>query len=259
MNKIIPLIFLLSISSLSFAQSTEERDQQLKDLIQQVESKNALPMIEKSAELGNPKAQYDFGFILYEGIGTQKNEQEAIEWFKKSSDNGFNNGHYALMMIYGNGQGVEQNLDKAFEYALKCANNDDPTCMWNVVACYVTGNGVEADISKFKTWMIRLAKLPNPEDLTQSGYITSARLELANFYSKGEYFEKDKYQSYLWYLIYNENKADFSSFEQDKIIQDIKAVAENLTKMQIKKAPQEAEQLLGRKLNNIGELYELSL
>ncbi|EHQ41114.1 Uncharacterised protein [Myroides odoratus] len=38
-----------------------------------------------------------------------------------------------------------------------------------------------------------------------------------------------------------------------------KTDAQSLTKTQIKKVPQEAEQLLGRKLNNIGELYELSL
>ena len=54
--------------------------------------------------------------------------------------------------------------------------------MWNVVNCYLTGNGVKSDISKFKEWIIRLAKLPNPENLSQSGNITSARLEIANFY-----------------------------------------------------------------------------
>lgn len=259
MNKISSIIFLLFASSFSFAQSAEELNQKSKELIQERKFEEALPIIKKSAELGNPEAQYNYAIFLQEGIGIEKNEQEAIKWYSKSSDNGFNDGHYAMMMAYGNGQGIEQNSEKAFEYALKCANNNDVTCMWNVVNCYLTGNGVEADTSKFKEWIFRLAKLPNPENLAQSGYITSSRLELANFYKNGEYFEQDFYQSYLWYLIYNEYKVDFSILKQEEVIKEIKELEKKLTKSQIEKAPKDAENLLGRKLNNVGELYKNSL
>ncbi|SMG13095.1 Sel1 repeat-containing protein [Sphingobacterium psychroaquaticum] len=259
MNKISILIFLLFISSFTFAQSAEELNLKSKELIQEKKIEEALPLVKKSAELGNPEAQYNYAIFLQEGIGIQKNEQEAINWHSKSSDNGFNDGHYAMMMAYGNGQGIEQNSEKAFEYALRCANNNDATCMWNVVNCYLTGNGVIADIAKFKEWIIKLAKLQNPENLSQSGNITSARWEIANFYKKGEYFEKDIYQSYLWYLIYNEYKVDFSILKQEEVIKEIKELEKSLTKSQIEKAPKDAENLLGRKLNNIGELYKNSL
>jgi len=126
-----------------------------------------------------------------------------------------------MMMAYGNRQGIEQKSEKAFEYALKCANNYDATCMWNIVNCYLTGNGVKADILKFKEWPITLAKLPNPENLSLSGSITSARLELASLYKIGNHFEKDNYQSYLWYLIYNESKVDFSILKQEEAIKEI--------------------------------------
>ncbi len=257
--QMIKIITLLFISSFSFAQSAEELNQQSKELIQQNKFEEALPIVKKTAELGNSEAQYNYAFFLQEGIGIQKNEQEAIKWYSKSSDNGFNDGHYAMMMAYGNGQGIEQNSKKAFEYALKCANNNDATCMWNVVNSYLTGNGVKEDISKFKEWIIKLAKLPNPENLSQSGYITSARLELANFYKNGEYFEKDYYQSYLWYLIYNENKVDFSILKQEEVIKEIKELEKGLTKTELEKASKDAEELLGRKLNNLSELYKNSL
>lgn len=259
MNKITILLFPLFISSFTFAQSAEELNLKSKQLIQERKFEEALPLVKKSAELGNPEAQYNYAIFLQEGIGIQKNEQESIKWYSKSSDNGFNDGHYAMMMAYGNGQGIEQNSEKAFEYALKCANNNDATCMWNVVNCYLTGNGVKSDISKFKEWIIRLAKLPNPENLSQSGNITSARLELANFYKNGEYFEKDIYQSYLWYLIYNEYKVDFSILKQEEVIKEIKELEKSLTKSQIENAPKDAENLLGRKLINLGELYKNSL
>ncbi len=259
MNKLSILIFFLFISIFAFAQSADELNQTSKELIEERKFEKALPLVKKAAELGNPEAQYNYGIFLQEGIEIQKNEQEAIKWYLKSSDNGFNDGHYVMMMAYGNGQGIEQNSEKAFEYALKCANNNDVTCIWNVVNCYLTGNGVKADISKFKEWIIRLAKLSNPESLTQSGDIASARLEIANFYKRGEYFEKDIYQSYLWYLIYNENKVDFSVLKQKEVIKDIKELEKNLTKTQITNAQKDAEILLGRKLNNIGELYKNSL
>jgi TPR repeat protein len=244
---------------LSFGQYAEELNSQSKELIQQRKYNEAFPILKKSAELGNSEAQYNLGYFLQNGTTGIKDVEAAIEWYKKSSDNGFNDGHYAMMMAYGNGEGVEQNSEKAFEYALKCANNDDATCMWNVVNCYLTGNGVKADNSEFREWIVRLAKLSNPENLAHSGNITSARLEIANLYKKGEHFEQDNYKSYLWYLIYNESKVDFSILIQEEAINKIKEIEKKLSKQQIKNAPIDAEKILGRKLNNINELYKKSL
>lgn len=253
------IFFILIASQFSFGQNAEQLNQQSKELIQQGKYTEALPILKKLAELGNAEAQYNYGYFLQSGTAGVKNEQEAVKWYEKSSDNGFNDGHYAMMMAYGNGQGIEQNSEKAFQYALKCANNNDATCMWNVVNCYLTGNGVKPDVSKFKEWIIKLAKLPNPENLALSGNITSARLELANFYKNGEYFEKDNYQSYLWYLIYNESKVDFSILKQEEVIKEIKELEKNLSKEQLENAQKDAEKLLGRKLNHISELYKNSL
>jgi uncharacterized protein len=255
------ILFFLSITTFqfSFGQSAEELNQQSKELIEQQKFSEAIPILKKSAGLGNAEAQYNYGYFLQSGTAVSKNEKEAVEWYKKSSDNGFNDGHYAMMMAYGNGQGIEINYEKAFEYALKCANNNDATCMWNVLNCYLKGNGVNTDITKFKEWIIKLAKLPNPENLALSGKITSARLELANFYKSGEYFEKDNYQSYLWYLIYNEYKIDFSILQQEQVIKEIKKIEKRLSKKQIENAQKDAETLLGRKLNNIDKLYKNSL
>lgn len=255
------ILILLSVFCFqtSFGQNANELNQQSKELIAQRKYNEAFPILKQSAELGNAEAQYNYGCFLQNGVGIEKNEKEAVDWFKKSSDKGFNDSHYAMMMAYGNGQGVGQNSELAFQYALKCANNDDATCMWNVVNCYLTGNGVRADTIKFKEWIIKLAKLPNPENLALSGNITSARLEIANFYKKGEYFQKDDYQSYLWYLIYNESKIDFSILQQEEVIKQIKELEKSLSKNQIEKAPKDAELLIGRKLNKISELYKNTL
>lgn len=258
--KQISLILLALFSfQISFCQTLEELNNQSKNLLEEGKYNEALPILKKAAELNSGEAQYNLGWLLQSGALGVKYPKEAIEWFKKSSANNFNDGHYALMMAYGNGDGVEQNSEKAFEYAMKCAENDDPTCIWNVVNCYISGNGVKQNIPEFKEWIIRLAKLQNPENLAQSGYITSARLELAHYYRDGKYFDKNIYQSYLWFLIYNEFKIDFSILKQDEGINEIKELEKNLSKEQIEKAPNDAEKLLGRKLYKLSALYKNTL
>lgn len=253
------LTFALLTIQATYSQTVEDLNKQSKTLLDSGKYKEAEPVLRKAAELGSGEAQYNLGYLLQSGVLGEKKPKEAVEWFKKSSENNFNDGHYALMMAYGNGDGVEQSSDTAFVYAIKCAENNDPTCMWNVVSCYISGNGVKQNIPKFKEWILRLAKLENPENLAQSGYITSSRLELAHFYKDGEYFDKDLYQSYLWYLIYNEFKVDFSISKQQEAIEEIKGLEKLLDKSQIQKAPSDAEKLFGRKLKNLSELYKTSL
>lgn len=259
MKKITFTLLSMFIFQFTFSQSAAQLNDSAKTLIQQGKFKEAFPLAQHSAAMGNPEAQYNYGLFLQEGMLGNKDEEESIKWFLKSSDSGFNDAHYALMMAYANGNGVTQNAEKAFSYALKCAHNKDATCMWNVANCYLTGNGTPADTTKFKEWIVQLAMLPNPENIALSVNITSARLEIAHFYKNGLYFDQDNYLSYLWYLIYNEGKRDLSIFQQEEVIEQIKAVEKSLTAAQLESAPKEAEALLGRQLLRINERYNKTL
>ena len=101
-----------------------------------------------------------------------------------------------MMMAYGSGNGVQQDFNKAFSYALKCAENGDGTCMFNLISCYKEGMGTDKSIDKMLEWAIRLGKIENPENLQKSGYITSARLNLAYIYRDGIDVEQDFFKSY---------------------------------------------------------------
>ena len=162
---------------------------------------------------------------------------------------------YQMMLAYGNGNGVEQNNSKAFEYGLKCAKNGDATCMWNVINCYSSGMGVERELVKMLEWSTRLGKLENRKNLTKSGYITSIRLQLAQRYRKGKDVAQDVFKSYLWYLIYNEFKVDFSILKQGQVIKEIKDLESELTLDQKNNGKKEAEKLFGKKLKNVENLY----
>jgi len=128
--------------------------------------------------------------------------------------------------------------------------------MFNIIGCYKSGMGTDKDINKMIEWAYKLGKLENPDDLSKSGYITSARLELANLYKNGVDVEKDYNKSYQWFLIYNEFKKDFSVIQQDQIIKEIKEVETQLSEKEKKEAKTAAEQLIGRQLMNVENLYK---
>ena len=75
-------------------------------------------------------------------------------------------------------------------------------------------------------------------------------------YRDGDDLRVDLYKSYLWFLIYNEFKRDFSYFQQGQIVEEIRAAETKLTKKQLETAQHDADNLLGRKLVNTANLYK---
>lgn len=246
-------IFSLNVTNV---QNAEELNLLSKELLSKNEYQKALPVLRKSAELGNAETQYNLGYFLQSGVGISKDEKEAFEWYKKSSDNGFNDGHYAMMMAYGNGIGTEVNSEKAFEYAMKCANNNDATCMWNIVNCYKQGLGTQKDTVKMLFWAHKLAFLNHQDDLSVNGKITSTRLSLAKMYREGDCIKQNNYKSYIWYIIYNETKKDFSVAQQNKVIKEIIKLETELSLEQKNNAKKDAEILLGSKILNFENLHK---
>jgi len=253
------IILFILVRLTTFGQTAEDLNDQSKKLLQAGEIEKAVPLLKQAAEKGSAEAQYNLGYCYQSGIVVEKDNVKAVEWYLKSADQGFNDGLYQMMMVYGNGDGVERNAEKAFSYALQCAENSDETCMWNVIQCYYQGMGVKKDVDKMFVWATRLGKLENPENLAKSGYITSTRLQLAYMYRDGKDIPQDYFNSYLWFLIYNEFKVDFSVLVQEGIIEEIKELETKLTKEQKVNGEKEAESLLGRPLKNIKNLYKADI
>lgn len=259
MKLYLSILLLSLIGQTAFGQTAEELNKQSKKHLLAGEVEKAVPLLKRSAEKGNAEAQYNLGYCYQSGTGVEKDIKKAIEWYSKSADHGFNDGLYQMMMAYGNGDGVEQNPEKAFSYALRCAENNDATCMWNVMNCYNDGVGVKKDLGKMLEWATRLGKLENSENSIKSGYITSTRLQLAYLYRDGHEIKQDYLKSYQWFLIYNESKVDFSVLQQEQVIKEIKEVEIRLTSEQKANGQKEAEEILGRPLTNMENLYKSDL
>jgi TPR repeat protein len=218
--------------------------------------KNALPLVKKAAMMGNPEAQYNYGIFYQQGIEIQQDDQLANQWFLKSAEQDWKDAQFKIAYRYDTGRGFPQDYQKAFYWSLKCAEQNDPGCMFYIVGAYQEGRGVDKNLNKMFAWATKLALLENPEDLALSGKITSARANLAYMYRDGKNVLQDKIKSYVWFLIYNESKKDFSTSDQHRNIEAIKKLEEGLTEADKAKAKTEAEQLLGRKLKNLNNLHQ---
>ncbi len=216
-------------------------------------------MMRQAAEGGNAEAQYNYGICYQQGIEVVQSDSIANIWFLKSASQGWKDSQFKIAYSYANGRGIKQDYTQAFRWSLKCAEQNDPECMFNVINCYMNGFGMPKNIDSVINWARRLALLNNLEDLQQSAQITSARANLATMYRDGTEVPKDLIKSYMWFLIYNERKRDFSVVVQQQNIEAIQSLDKQMTSAEKTKAKDDAEKLLNHKLSNMHNLYKQEL
>lgn len=259
MQKLLSTIIAGFILLGSFGQSTEELNGKAKEFLAKRDYKNAVLLIKQAAEQGNPEAQYNFGVCYQQGIEVPLSDSLANDWFLKSAKQGWKDAQYKVAYSYARGRGWEKNDKQAFFWSLRCAEQEDPECMFNVANCYFVGEGTDKNLDSMLAWTMRLALLENPDDLQLSGHITSARANLAIMYQNGNNVKKDLVKGYMWFLIYNENKRDFSILVQQENIESIKVIEQQLTESDKEKARFEAEKLINKKLANLANLHNQDL
>lgn len=259
MQKTLLTILTAFVATLSYGQSAEELNKKSKEFLEKQDFKNAVPLIKQAAEKGNAEAQYNYGVSYQQGIEVSQSDSIANTWFLKAAKQGWKDAQFKIAYSYATGRGVTQNDKQAFYWSVKCAEQKDVECMFNVVSCYMEGRGTQKNLDSMVVWARRIALLETPEDLNISGQITSARANLATMYRDGQNVPKDLAKSYMWFLIYNESKRDFSIIEQQKNIEAIQALEKQLSQADKDKAKLEAEKLLGKKLTNLANLYKQDL
>lgn len=255
MHRRLLVIALLSFQ-FSFAQDAETLNRKSKDLLTSGDTKNAIPLLKQAAEMGSAEAQYNLGYSYQQGIEVSQNDSIANLWLIKSANQGYKDAQFKVAYNYAAGRGIKQDYKQAFYWALQCAKQNDPECMFNIISCYKDGIGTGKNLDSMLAWAIRLGTLEDLEDLKLSAEVTSARLNLAKMYRDGDKVPVDLTNSYMWYLIYNESKRDFSILEQQKQIDAIKELEKKVTAPSRQQAKESAERLLRHSLRNFSNLYK---
>jgi serine/threonine protein kinase len=108
-------------------------------------SKEAIDLFRRAADLGEPRAMQDLGEIFMEGTVVAKNDEEAARWFRKGAEKGNASAMLFLGGMYRLGNGVEQSDKEAADWFRKAADAGNPAAMYNLGTLYEDGRGVPRD------------------------------------------------------------------------------------------------------------------
>ncbi len=108
-------------------------------------SKEAIDLFRRAADLGEARAMQDLGEIFMEGTAVAKNDEEAARWFRKGAEKGNASAMLFLGGMYRLGNGVEQSDKEAADWFRKAADAGNPAAMYNLGNLYEDGRGVPRD------------------------------------------------------------------------------------------------------------------
>lgn len=153
------------------------------------EKETLLRLFRKAAEQGHPYAQVFLGSALREGIGIQKNEEEAISWFRKAAQLGYPPAQGLLGFALHMGISVEKNEEEAASWFRKAAEQGEAHSQWCLGVFLAKGIGVEKNESEAVLWFRKAAEQGDVKAQGSLGYVLD----------KGIGVEQNQQEAILWY------------------------------------------------------------
>lgn len=99
------------------------------------------------ASLGDPDAQYFFGWMCAVGHGTEMCASEAEEWYRRAAKQGHVSAAHQLGLMYDEGQGVAQDPERAAAWYRRCARHDRADAQYRLGRLHETGRGGELNLA----------------------------------------------------------------------------------------------------------------
>jgi len=122
----------------------------------------ALSLLEKLAESGDSRAQYEVALMYLQGIGTRVDPARGGYWMLAAA----NNGNVAAMVEIGgrfeSGANVERNYLLSFTWYRRAAALGDPIAAYRLAGLYERGTGVQRDLPRAWAWYRLSRKFGNP-------------------------------------------------------------------------------------------------
>jgi TPR repeat protein len=122
----------------------------------------ALQILEKLAEGGDARAQYEISLMYLQGIGTRVDPARGGYWMLAAA----NNGNVAAMVEIGgrfeSGANVERNYLLSFTWYRRAAALEDPIAAYRLAGLYERGSGVQRDLPRAWAWYRLSRKFGNP-------------------------------------------------------------------------------------------------
>lgn len=143
----------------------------------------------KAAKLGNTDAEYMYGFMLSDGIGVPKNEEEGFNYTLKAAKKGHPHAQTTIGDEYYLGTRVKKDDQEALRWYQLAAEQNDPAALNNIGSFYLNGRGgLKKDEQKSMHCFVRAAYLNSP----------LAQNTIAINYGNGQGVEKNLPEAFAW-------------------------------------------------------------
>lgn len=173
------------------------------------------------ANTGMADAQYNVGFMYFNGRGVPKDLAKAAQWYRAAAEQGHAQAQVDLAIAYMQGQGVLRDLAEAVKWYGKAAEQGHVSSQYNVGLMYFLGQGVPQDFAAAARWMERAA---------EQGH-ASAQSTLGIMYSKGLGLPKENVLAYMWLSLAISNLP--VGRVRDQVIRKRNLIGQNLSAAQI--------------------------
>ena len=153
--------------------------------------KKALELYIQAADLGNPEAQGDIGYMYEKGVGVNTDYAMALKWYLKAAEQGNSVGLFNVGSLYYFGRGVQKDYSEAAKWWLKAAEQGMARAQYCLVDLYMYGQGVAEDKKVAFEWCLKAA---------EQGF-TRAQCRLAGWYKTGGggICEQSYENAFKWY------------------------------------------------------------
>lgn len=174
------------------------------------EEAEARAWFEKAAQLGNPHAQYQLAkIILADPASGPEQTARALEWLIRAAEVGQDCAQYTLGKLYRDGgEALKQNTTKAVELFTKAAEQDNSFAAYALARLlFDGGDGLSKDIPTALYWFRRSADLGNQY----------AQYRLGRLLLQGELFPKNAEKAIGWLTKSAEQGNQFAQYALGKI------------------------------------------
>jgi localization factor PodJL len=115
--------------------------------------------LQKVAQSGNAKAQYELATAYATGHGAQRDLHLAVQWYEKAAQAGLAPAQYRLGSLYEKGLGVTRNANQAMVWYRKAADKGNVRAMHNLAVLTAEGgeNG-KPDYANAAQWFRKAAE-----------------------------------------------------------------------------------------------------
>ena len=105
------------------------------------------------AEQGDAMAQFNLGYMYYQGEGVTQDNKEAVKWFRLAAEQGDAEAQNSLGWMYKYGKGVTQDHKEAVKWFRLATEQGDATAQYNLGVVYANGRGVIQDLVIAHMWL----------------------------------------------------------------------------------------------------------